>query len=176
MLQHSARVQNSLEGSSAACPPNPVSVSSRSGCSTAACAATGESPFPRITVPAPSHRQEWALLTSCSLGHISSHFTSKETQGSSHNPQSLTAQTPVHWLVSVNQLPGSALWIIFPDFPEAMFYLHNLPLRKFFEVPFEIIWSGGKPSFAFIFFPSSPTPLGLHFHHSQLLPGSALAG
>lgn len=80
------------------------------------------------------------------------------------------------WLVSVNQLPGSALWIIFPDFPEAMFYLHNLPLRKFFEVPFEIIWSGGKPSFAFIFFPSSPTPLGLHFHHSQLLPGSALAG
>lgn len=61
LLQHSARVQDLLEGSSAACPPNPVSVSSRSGCSTAACVGSGESPKEPLSL----------LLPTDSSGHCS---------------------------------------------------------------------------------------------------------
>lgn len=123
-----------------------VQVSSRSGC---VCGTWGVTS--RVHVPVPSHRQ---------LSSLPAHFTNRETRGCSHNPQnkSLFAQTPLHWLGSVNQFPGSALWIIFPDFPEAMFYQHNLLLRKFFKVPFEIIWSGGKLNLAFLFFLSFPPP------------------
>lgn len=101
----------------------------------------------RMHVPAPSHRQQRALLTPCSLVPIS---PMRKPKAAATTPRtSPSAQTPLCWLVSVNQFPGSALCIIFPNSPEAMFYLYNLSLKKFLKVPFEIIWSGGKPNLVF---------------------------
>lgn len=143
MFHHPATAQNSVEGSSAAVLRMPGVC--RVGC------------HPKNQVPVPPHSPP----ASCSLLHVPA------------QPQSLSAQTPSHELGSVNHFPGSALGSIFPDLPEAMLYLHHLPLRKFFKVPFEIIWSGGKPSLAFLFFLSFP--LFVPNPSAPSSPGSALA-
>lgn len=94
MLHHSATGEYLVQGSSAACPPSPVS-RCPAGLAAVQLVRQKWGVTQRIAVPAPSHRQQRALLTSCSLVHLSPPFTNKETQGCSHNPKnkSLFAET-----------------------------------------------------------------------------------
>lgn len=124
-------------------------VSSRSGCNTAVCTEIGVSPTESMSLLLPTDSSWHSSLPALwyPFHHIS---PMRKPKAAATTPRtSPSAQTPLCWLVSVNQFPGSALCIIFPNSPEAMFYLYNLSLKKFLKVPFEIIWSGGKPNLVF---------------------------